>query len=116
VRRRGFRARAADTDKLPKRLEPEAKDKIHQIWMAPTKLDADKAFDLFVATYEAKYGVRRGVHADPRRSLTDDCGLASTYRGDSQSDACLFTFIFLRPAEGQLSTANSREVGYNARE
>jgi putative transposase len=42
-------------DKLPKRLQPEAKDKIHQIWMAPTKGDADKAFDLFVATYEAKY-------------------------------------------------------------
>jgi putative transposase len=42
-------------DKLPKRLQGEAKDKIHQIWMAPTKVDADKAFDLFVATYEAKY-------------------------------------------------------------
>jgi transposase-like protein len=42
-------------DKLPKRLQPEAKEKIHQIWMAPTKADADKAFDLFVATYEAKY-------------------------------------------------------------
>jgi putative transposase len=42
-------------DNLPKRLQPEAKDKIHQIWMAPTKADADKAFDLFVATYEAKY-------------------------------------------------------------
>jgi putative transposase len=42
-------------DKLPKRLQPEAKDKIHQIWMAPTKGDADKAFDLFLATYEAKY-------------------------------------------------------------
>ena len=42
-------------DKLPKRLHAEAKDKIHQIWMAPTKVDADKAFDLFVATYEAKY-------------------------------------------------------------
>ena len=42
-------------DKLPKRLRAEAKDKIHQIWMAPTKADADKAFDLFVATYEAKY-------------------------------------------------------------
>jgi len=42
-------------DKLPKRLQPEAKDKLHQIWMAPTKADADQAFDLFVATYEAKY-------------------------------------------------------------
>jgi len=42
-------------DKLPKRLHAEAKDKLHAIWMAPTKGDADKAFDLFVATYEAKY-------------------------------------------------------------
>jgi putative transposase len=42
-------------DNLPKRLQPEAKEKLHQIWMAPTKVDAGKAFDLFVATYEAKY-------------------------------------------------------------
>jgi putative transposase len=42
-------------DKLPKRLQPEAKEKLHAIWMAPTRADADKAFDLFVATYEAKY-------------------------------------------------------------
>ena len=42
-------------DKLPKRLQPEAKEKLHQIWMAPTKADADQAFDLFVATYQAKY-------------------------------------------------------------
>jgi putative transposase len=42
-------------DKLPKRLQHEAKEKLHQIWMAPTKADADKAFDLFLATYEAKF-------------------------------------------------------------
>ena len=42
-------------DKLPKRLQPEAKDKLHAIWMAATRADANKAFDLFVATYEAKY-------------------------------------------------------------
>ena len=42
-------------DKLPKRLQPEAKDKIHNIWMAATRADADRAFDLVVATYEAKY-------------------------------------------------------------
>ncbi len=42
-------------DKLPKRLQPEAKEKLHQIWMAPTKADAEQAFDLFVATYQAKY-------------------------------------------------------------
>jgi len=42
-------------DKLPKRLQPEAKEKLHQIWMAATKADAEQAFDLFLATYQAKY-------------------------------------------------------------
>jgi putative transposase len=42
-------------DKLPKRLQPEAKDKLHQIWMAETRADAAQAFDLFVETYQAKY-------------------------------------------------------------
>ena len=42
-------------DKLPKRLQPEAKEKLHQIWMAETRADADRAFDLFLETYQAKY-------------------------------------------------------------
>lgn len=42
-------------DKLPKRLQPAAKNKLHEIWMAEKRVDADKAFDLFLATYEAKY-------------------------------------------------------------
>ena len=42
-------------DKLPKRLQPEAKQKLHQIWMAQTRAEADKACDLFLATYQAKY-------------------------------------------------------------
>jgi putative transposase len=42
-------------DKLPKRIQPGAKDALHQIWMAETKKDAQAAFDLFLATYGAKY-------------------------------------------------------------
>jgi putative transposase len=42
-------------DKLPKRLQPAAKNKLHEIWMAEKRADADKAFDLFLATHEAKY-------------------------------------------------------------
>jgi putative transposase len=42
-------------DKLPKRLQGEAKNKLHAIWMAPTRADAEQAFDLFLATYQAKY-------------------------------------------------------------
>jgi putative transposase len=42
-------------DKLPKRLQPAAKEKIHAIWMADTRANANQAFDAFVAAYEAKY-------------------------------------------------------------
>ena len=42
-------------DKLPKRLQPEAKQKLHDIWMADTREHANRAFDLFLKTYEAKY-------------------------------------------------------------
>ena len=42
-------------DKLPKRLQPDAKDKLHQIYLADTRQAAHEAFDLFVSTFEAKY-------------------------------------------------------------
>ena len=28
---------------------------VHAIWMAPTKVEAEKAFDLFIETFQAKY-------------------------------------------------------------
>jgi transposase-like protein len=42
-------------DKLPNRLQPEAKETLHQIGMADTRAAAEQAFDLFLATYKAKY-------------------------------------------------------------
>jgi putative transposase len=42
-------------DKLPKHIQPRAKDNLHQIWMAETKAEAEKAFDHFVESFEAKY-------------------------------------------------------------
>lgn len=42
-------------DKLPKRLQPAAKEQLHQIWMAEKKVDAQRAFDTFLETYRAKY-------------------------------------------------------------
>jgi putative transposase len=42
-------------DKLPKRLQPAAKEQLHQIWMAEKKVDAQQAFDTFLETYQAKY-------------------------------------------------------------
>jgi len=40
---------------LPKASQPKAKQALHQIWQAETKVDAEKAFDLFIKTYEQKY-------------------------------------------------------------
>src|SRR5215510_11561014 len=42
-------------DKLPKALQPQAKQRLQAIWMAPDRQRAAMAFDLFVATYEAQY-------------------------------------------------------------
>jgi transposase-like protein len=42
-------------DKLPKKLQPEAKERLHAIWQAATRKDADAAFDQFVTLYQAKH-------------------------------------------------------------
>jgi transposase-like protein len=42
-------------DQMPKRLRPEAKQKLHDIWLSDTREHAHQAFDLFLRTYEAKY-------------------------------------------------------------
>jgi putative transposase len=42
-------------DKLPKGKQGKAKSMVHDIWMAETRADAERAFDLFVETYAAKY-------------------------------------------------------------
>ncbi len=40
---------------LPKSSQPKAKQALHEIWQAETKENAEKAFELFIQTYEAKY-------------------------------------------------------------
>lgn len=42
-------------NKLPKGVQPKAKDDLHQIWMAETRAEAEKAFDNFTEKYGAKY-------------------------------------------------------------
>lgn len=40
---------------LPKTAHPKAKQALHAIWQAPTRQEADRAFDQFLVTYEPKY-------------------------------------------------------------
>jgi putative transposase len=42
-------------DKRPKDSQAKAKGMLHEIYLAETRAEAEKAFDLFVKTYEAKY-------------------------------------------------------------
>jgi transposase-like protein len=42
-------------DKLPKSMQEKVKSPIHDIWMALGRADAEKAFNLALSQYEAKY-------------------------------------------------------------
>ena len=42
-------------NKLPKSIQPKAKQALHEIWMAPTKKQAYRAFDIAISTYSSKY-------------------------------------------------------------
>ncbi len=42
-------------NKLPKGVQAKAKSMLHDIWMAETREEAQKAFDLFLETFRAKY-------------------------------------------------------------
>jgi transposase-like protein len=56
-------------DKLPKDLQPQAKQRLQAIWMAPDRQRAELAFDLFIATYEAKYPKAAECLAQDREEL-----------------------------------------------
>jgi len=42
-------------NELPKGRQGKAKGMLHDVWMAETKAEAERAFDLFLETYGAKY-------------------------------------------------------------
>lgn len=55
--------------KLPKDLQPQAKQRLQAIWMAPDRQRAEMAFDLFIAAYEAKYPKAAACLAQDREEL-----------------------------------------------
>jgi putative transposase len=56
-------------DKLPKGVQPKAKRLLHEIYLAPSRAEAEKAFDLFLRTYEAKYPKATECLAKDRKEL-----------------------------------------------
>jgi transposase-like protein len=56
-------------DKLPKSVQGKAKEMLHAIDMAPSRAEAEKAFDLFLRTFEAKYPKATECLAKDRQEL-----------------------------------------------
>ncbi len=54
---------------LPKSAQPKAKSALHDIWQAETREDAERAFDQFIITYEAKYPKATACLLKDRESL-----------------------------------------------
>jgi putative transposase len=54
---------------LPKSLQGRAKAGLHEIWMAPTRAQAEAAFEAFLKTYEAKYPKAADKLAKDRQAL-----------------------------------------------
>jgi transposase-like protein len=56
-------------NKLPKSVQPKAKADLKESWMAEGRADAEKAFDQFLAKYEAKYDKAAACLAKDRETL-----------------------------------------------
>src|SRR5271154_1853351 len=56
-------------DKLAKSQQPAAKKMLHGIYRAPNRAEAERAFDVFLATYEAKYSKATECLAKDREAL-----------------------------------------------
>ena len=56
-------------NRLPKVVQPRAKQALHQIWMAETRQSAYRAFDEFIATYQLKFPKATACLAKDREEL-----------------------------------------------
>jgi putative transposase len=79
-------------DKLPRGAQAKAKRMLHEIYRAEGKAGAEKAFDLFVATYQAKYPKATECLAKDREALlsspTSRRSTGSTSARPTRSSRC----------------------------
>ena len=68
---------------LPRALQPKAKAALHEIWMAETRADAQRAFDQFIATFDAKYPKAVECLAKDRTELLAFYALSSSESGNA---------------------------------
>ena len=54
---------------MPKSIQAKAKSMLHDIWMADTRANAERAFDLFLETYSPKYPAATACLEKDREAL-----------------------------------------------
>ena len=68
-------------NKLPKSVQPRAKQHLQDIWMAETRAVAEKAFDFFLEAYGPKYDKAVACLAKERSSTGSSTRIAPTGTG-----------------------------------
>jgi putative transposase len=56
-------------DKLPKSVQPKAKEMLHDIYQAPSRAESEKAFDIFLETFATKHPKATDCLAKDREKL-----------------------------------------------
>ena len=64
---------------MPKWVQAKAKGHLHDIWHAETRVDADAAFDYFVASYSVKFDKAVGRLAKDRDVLLASHGFPAEH-------------------------------------
>ena len=73
-------------NKLPKSQQPKAKRSLHEIWMAETRGDAERAFDAFIEAYKLKYERARPMPCQGSRTVAHILRLSRRALETSEDD------------------------------
>ena len=99
-------------NKLPKSVQPKAKVDLKEIWMAEGRADAEKAFDRFLAKYEAKYDKAAACLAKDRETLLAFYGFpAEHWKHIRTSNPIESTFATVRHRTTRSKGCLSHETG-----
>ena len=74
-------------NKLPKSVQPRAKQHLQDIWMAETRAVAEKAFDFFLEAYGPKYDKAVACLANQAANVTACSAMSPPSSGTSSSSS-----------------------------
>jgi putative transposase len=98
-------------NKLPKSVQPRAKEAIHEIWMAETRAEAETAFDNFLEKYQAKYaGACECLKKDRVELLAFYAFPAEHWRHLRTTNPIESTFATIRLRQRRTKGCGSREA------